>query len=147
MNYLWIDCLSMSDFFLGFLLFFFVHYFNYLKDLYFYILFCFWNEIDFSLIFLSLTIVDLSMNEWFYLRTVRAIAKARKIVQISICVFDLQRYIYVILSKNQSDISFLKECLLFIFRCFVILMVVYRREKSKSEIYIWDDFLWWLIVL
>jgi len=49
--------------------------------------------------FLNLTIVDLSMNEWFYLRTVRAIAKARKIVQISICVFDLQRYIYVILSK------------------------------------------------
>jgi len=35
----------------------------------------------------------------FNLRTVRAIAKARKIVQISICVFDLQRYIYVILSK------------------------------------------------
>jgi len=49
--------------------------------------------------FLNLTIVDLSMNEWFYLRTVRAIAKARKIVQISICVFDLQRYIYVILTK------------------------------------------------
>jgi len=47
----------------------------------------------------------------FILRTVRAIAKARKIVQISICVFDLQRYIYVIFFKNQSDISFLKECL------------------------------------
>ena len=31
--------------FFWFLLFFFVHYFNYLKDLYFYILFCFWNEV------------------------------------------------------------------------------------------------------
>ena len=61
--------------------------------------------------FLNLTIVDLSMNEWFYLRTVRAIAKARKIVQISICVFDLQRYILRNSFKNQSDISFLKECL------------------------------------
>jgi len=60
----------------------------------------------------------------FILRTVRAIAKARKIVQISICVFDLQRYILRNSFENQSDISFLKECLLFIFRCFVILMVV-----------------------
>ena len=89
MDWLFVD----ERLFFGILLFFFVRYFNYLKDLYFYILFCFWNEIGFSLMFLNLTIVDLSMNEWFYLRTVRAIAKARKIVQISICVFDLQRYI------------------------------------------------------
>ena len=47
----------------------------------------------------------------FILRTVRAIAKARKIVQISICVFDLQRYILRNSFKNQSDISFLKEYL------------------------------------
>ena len=126
----WLMIVDERLFFGIFFVVFFVHYFNYLKDLYFYILFCFWNEIDFSLMFLSLTIVDLSMNEWFYLRTVRAIAKARKIVQISICVFDLQRYILRNSFKNQSDISFLKECLWFIFRCFVILMVVYRREKK-----------------
>ena len=40
----WIDCLSMSDFFFWIFVVFFVRYFNYLKDLYFYILFCFWNE-------------------------------------------------------------------------------------------------------
>jgi hypothetical protein len=67
----------------------------------------------------------------FILRTVRAIAKARKIVQISICVFDLQRYIYVILSKIKVTYPSLKEYLLFIFGCFVILfLVVYRREKK-----------------
>ena len=55
----------------------------------------------------------------FNLRTVRAIAKARKIVQISICVFDLQRYIYVILSKNQNDSILLK-------RMFVIHFQVFR---------------------
>jgi hypothetical protein len=45
----------------------------------------------------------------FILRTVRAIAKARKIVQISICVFDLQRYIYVILSKIKVTLPSLKN--------------------------------------
>ena len=55
----------------------------------------------------------------FNLRTVRAIAKARKIVQISICVFDLQRYILRNSFKNQSDISFLK-------RMFVIHFQVFR---------------------
>ncbi len=45
----------------------------------------------------------------FILRTVRAIAKARKIVQISICVFDLQRYVYVILSKIKVTYSSLKN--------------------------------------
>ena len=131
--------------FFGFLLFFFVHYFNYLKDLYFYIFILLLKWSNFSFNVFKFNLVDLSMNEWFHLRTVRAIAKAREIVQISICVFDLQRYIYVILSKSRWHI--LLKRVLFIFRCFVILMVVYRREKSKSEIYIWDDFLWWLIVL
>ena len=70
----------------------------------------------------------------FNLRTVRAIAKARKIVQISICVFDLQRYVYVILSKIKMTVSFLRECYsfsgvsLYLWLCIV--------EKSKSEIYI-----------
>ena len=52
--------------FFGFLLFFFVHYFNYLKDFIFlnFILLLKW--INFSLMFLNLTIVDLSINEWFY---------------------------------------------------------------------------------
>jgi len=66
----------------------------------------------------------------FILRTVRAIAKARKIVQISICVFDLQRYIYVILSKIKVTYPSLKEYLLFIFGCFVILFggVSWRKK-------------------
>ena len=58
--------LSMSDFFFGFLLFFFVHYFNYLIDLYFYIFILLLKWRNFNLVFLILTIVDLSMNEWFH---------------------------------------------------------------------------------
>ena len=53
-----------ATFFWNFLLFFFVHYFNYLKDLYFYIFILLLKWSNFSLMFLSLTIVDLSMNEW-----------------------------------------------------------------------------------
>jgi len=55
----------------------------------------------------------------FILRTVRAIAKARKIVQISICVFDLQRYIYVILSRIKVTYPSFK-------RIFVIHFQVFR---------------------
>ena len=78
----------------------------------------------------------------FILRTVRAIAKARKIVQISICVFDLQRYIYVILSKIKVTYPSLKEYLLFIFGCFVILFggVSWRKKKVKVKFKFWDDF-------
>ena len=78
----------------------------------------------------------------FILRTVRAIAKARKIVQISICVFDLQRYIYVILSENQSDISFLKECYsfsgvsLYLWWCIVEKKV---KVKFTFEMISYDD--------
>ena len=127
--------------FFGFLLFFFVHYFNYLKDLYFYIFILLLKWSNFSLMFLSLILLICQWMSEFNLRTVRAIAKARKIVQISICVFDLQRYVYVILSKIKMTVSFFKR-MLFIFRCFVILIVVYRREKkSKSEIYILRWFL------
>ena len=62
MDWLFVD----ERLFLGFLLFFFVHYFNYLKDLYFYIFILLLKWSNFSLMFLNLTIVDLSMNEWFY---------------------------------------------------------------------------------
>jgi len=80
LNYLWIDWLSMSDFFLDFC--------------------CF------SLFIILTTWKIYIFTFW----TVRAIAKARKIVQISICVFDLQWYVYVILSKIKMTVSFLKEC-------------------------------------
>ncbi len=74
-------------------------------------LFCFWNEVIFSLMFLSLIMLICQWMSEFNLRTVRAIAKARKIVQISICVFNLQWYVYVILSKKiKMTVSFLKEC-------------------------------------
>ena len=92
--------------------------------------------------FLNLTIVDLSINEWFYLRTVRAIAKARKIVQISICVFDLQRYVYVILSKIKMTVSFLKECYsfsgvsLYLWWCIVEKKV---KVKFTFEMISYDD--------
>ena len=110
--------LSMSDFFWDFLLFFFVHYFNYLKDLYFYIFILLLKWSNFSLMFLSLILLICQWMSEFNLRTVRAIAKARKIVQISICVFDLQRYIYVILSKSKWHIL--------LSRMFVIHFQVFR---------------------
>ena len=77
----------------------------------------------------------------FILRTVRAIAKARKIVQISICVFDLQRYIYVILSRIKVTYPSFK-------RIFVIHFRVFRytfwwcivKKKVKVKFKFWDDF-------
>jgi len=63
LNYLMDWLLVDERLFFGFLLFFFVHYFNYLKDLYFYILFCFWNEIISVLSFNHCWFV----NEWVIL--------------------------------------------------------------------------------
>ena len=59
--------------------------------------------------------------------------KQEKLCEFQFVFLIYNDIFYVIFFKNQSDISFLKEFLLFIFRCFVILMVVYRKEKVKVK--------------
>ncbi len=146
MNYLWIDWMSMSDFFLDFCCFSLFIILTTWKICIFTFLFCFWNKVNFSLMFLSLIMLICQWMSEFNLRTVRAIAKSKKnCANFNLC-FWFTMICLCNSFKNQNDNILLKR-MLFIFRRFIILVVVYRREKSKSEIYILSWFLMILIVL